>query len=60
MTLIDRSASQIVPTPIGEDVIAAARTLLLGLDEIVALASSGRKNLGGLIRLGIAPTVGPI
>lgn len=59
VTLIDRSASHIAPTPIGEDVIAAARTLLLGLDEIVALASSGRKNLGGLIRLGIAPTVGP-
>jgi len=58
-TLFDRTPGRVQPTAIGQQVIEAARTVLLTLDDIVAAAASGAKNLGGLIRLGVAPTFGP-
>lgn len=58
-TLFDRTPGRVQPTAIGERVIEAARAVLLTLDDIVAVAASGARNLGGLIRLGVAPTFGP-
>ncbi|QTL03749.1 hydrogen peroxide-inducible genes activator [Aquabacter sp. L1I39] len=58
-TLFDRTPGRVQPTPVGAQVIAAARGILLSLDDIVAMAASGNRNLGGLIRLGVAPTFGP-
>ena len=57
--LIDRTPGNIVPTYTGRQIIAAARTILGSLDDITALASTSRTNLGGLIRLGVVPTFGP-
>lgn len=59
VTLIDRSPGRIEPTPSGRAIIASARSILAGLDEITALARSARGNLGGLIRLGVVPSFGP-
>lgn len=57
--LFDRTPGRIVPTAIGAQVVATARGILLALDDIVATAALGSRNLGGLIRLGVAPTFGP-
>lgn len=57
--LIDRSPGRIEPTPAGHAIIATARSVLAGLDEITALARSARGSLGGLIRLGVVPSFGP-
>lgn len=58
-TLFDRTPGRVQTTPVGARVVAAARGILLTLDDIVAVAASGTRNLGGLIRLGVAPTFGP-
>ncbi|MDZ7874598.1 MAG: LysR substrate-binding domain-containing protein [Rhizobium sp.] len=59
VTLIDRMPGQVVPTPIGAEIITAAKVILNGLDEIRALATGSKANLGGAIRLGVAPSFGP-
>ncbi|MFN4282477.1 MAG: hydrogen peroxide-inducible genes activator [Alphaproteobacteria bacterium] len=57
--LFDRTPRHVAPTALGQEIVAAARSVLLTLDDIVALASRGAKNLGGLMRLGVASTFGP-
>lgn len=57
--LIDRTPGLIAPTPAGAAIIAAARTVLNTLDDMLALASASRGSLGGLMRLGAVPTFGP-
>ncbi len=59
VTLIDRMPGQVAPTPVGLDIINAAKIILSGLDEITVLASSSKGNLGGAMRLGVAPSFGP-
>jgi LysR family hydrogen peroxide-inducible transcriptional activator len=59
VTLIDRVPGQVAPTPVGQDIINAAKIILNGLDEITVLASSSKGNLGGAMRLGVAPSFGP-
>lgn len=59
VTLIDRMPGQVVPTPVGAEIITAAKIILNGLDEIRALATGSKANLGGAIRLGVAPSFGP-
>jgi LysR family hydrogen peroxide-inducible transcriptional activator len=58
-TLIDRMPGQVAPTPVGAEIIAAARVVLHGLDEIRALAASSKGNLGGSLRLGVVSSFGP-
>ena len=57
--LIDRAAGKAKPTPVGLSILPMARMVLTTLDEITAAASLGAGNLGGLIRMGVAPTFGP-
>lgn len=59
VTLIDRMPGQVTPTPVGAEIIAAAKVILNGLDEIRVLATGSKANLGGAIRLGVAPSFGP-
>lgn len=58
-TLIERMPGQVAPTPVGAEIIAAARIVLHGLDEIRALAASSKGNLGGSLRLGVVSSFGP-
>ena len=57
--LIERGGSSAVPTAAGMKLLPLAQTILAGLDEFVEMATLGADNLGGLIRLGVAPTFGP-
>jgi LysR family hydrogen peroxide-inducible transcriptional activator len=59
VNLIDRTPGNMTPTHVGKQVIFAAKTILHGLDEILALARTSQTNLGGLISLGVVPTFGP-
>jgi LysR family hydrogen peroxide-inducible transcriptional activator len=57
--LFDSMPGAVQPTPVGRRVVATARSVLASLDDIVTEARAGAVNLGGLIRLGVAPTFGP-
>lgn len=57
--LVERNRNNIGLTPSGETVVERAREILLQVDELVAAVHRERENLGGLIRLGTGPTVGP-
>ncbi|MDQ0458153.1 hydrogen peroxide-inducible genes activator [Rhizobium paknamense] len=57
--LIERAPGQITPTPVGAEIIAAARIILAGLDDIKVLAASARSHLGGVMRLGVVSSFGP-
>ncbi|MBX9468841.1 MAG: hydrogen peroxide-inducible genes activator [Rhizobium sp.] len=59
VTLMDRMPGHVVPTPVGAEIIKAAKVILNGLDEVRALATGSKGNLGGAIRLGVAPSFGP-
>lgn len=57
--LFERTSSGVSVTPLGEEIITRARTVLAMLDDIVDIAAQDSKTIGGLIRLGTAPTFGP-
>ena len=57
--LIERGGTSAVPTAAGTKLLPLAQTILSGLDEFVEMATVGADNLGGLVRLGVAPTFGP-
>ena len=59
VSLVERTPGAIAMSAMGEEIAAAAKSVLATLDEIVTLASAGRDNLGSLIRLGTVPTFGP-
>ncbi|MEM6495652.1 MAG: LysR substrate-binding domain-containing protein [Pseudomonadota bacterium] len=57
--LVERSRSRVLLTPLGVQVVEVARRMLRDLSEIRMLASSGGRELSGLLRLGLPPTIGP-
>ena len=57
--LVDRNRNNVGLTPSGAIVAQRCREILLQIDELLAAVTLQRNNLGGLIRLGTAPTVGP-
>jgi LysR family hydrogen peroxide-inducible transcriptional activator len=59
VTLFERTASQVVPTPAGEKLARGARLLLESLDALLGDLSADAAMLGGTIRLGTPPTFGP-
>ncbi len=58
-TLIDRSHKGARLTPFGEDVLARARSLIMGAEDIVSRARARQAPLSGPLRLGIIPTLAP-
>ena len=59
LPLVDRGRHGARLTPAGEDGVARARRVMQELDELERVARGGAAQLGGLIRLGCLPTVGP-
>jgi len=59
VTLFERTSSTVMSTPIGVEVARRARLALASLDDLVSLAAQDSTLLGGLIRLGTAPSFGP-
>lgn len=57
--LVERSTARVLLTPLGVQVAEIARRMLKDAREIRSLAASGAKELGGLLRLGLPPTIGP-
>ncbi|MEZ5816988.1 MAG: LysR substrate-binding domain-containing protein [Hyphomicrobiaceae bacterium] len=59
VVLVERSRSRVVVTPIGNQIVEIARRMLSDAADIRMLASSGGRELSGLLRLGLPPTIGP-
>ena len=57
--LFDRSHQPVIPTEIGEEIIAQARILLAESEKIKEIISDRQKELSGELRVGIIPTVSP-
>jgi LysR family hydrogen peroxide-inducible transcriptional activator len=57
--LVERTRSRVILTPIGAQIAGIARRILADAEEIRALAASGGKELSGVLRLGLPPTIGP-
>ncbi len=57
--LVERGTSRVMMTPIGAQVVAVARRTLRDINQIHQLAASGGKDLSGVLRLGLPPTIGP-
>lgn len=59
VTLIDRETSQPELTPIGLEIAARAKRVLIEIRDIRAVAARSAKQLSGIVRFGITPTLGP-
>lgn len=59
LILMDRGRHGARPTPAGEAVIAKARVILADVEALTHLARADAAQLGGTIRLGVLPTIGP-
>jgi LysR family transcriptional regulator, hydrogen peroxide-inducible genes activator len=57
--LFERSHRRVMPTPLGKEIAARARRLLVDAEELVGLARNAQEPLSGPLRFGAIPTVGP-
>lgn len=57
--LVDRTSRKLVFTPLGNDVVARARKLLVEAEELALAAKAAAEPLSGLLKLGAIPTIGP-
>ncbi|MDR3437116.1 LysR substrate-binding domain-containing protein [Telmatospirillum sp.] len=57
--LVERTKRKVLITPLGQEVVARARSLLRGAEDLVDLVRSASEPLSGEIRLGVIPTIGP-
>ncbi len=58
-SLVDRTKRKVVLTPLGQDVVTRARSLLEQAEELSRLARRESEPLGGTLRMGVIPTIGP-
>ncbi len=59
VTIFDRSKSPVVPTAIGEKIIAQAKTILKESKQLSDIANFKENELKGTFRVGIIPTIAP-
>jgi len=57
--IFDRNAHPVVPTPMGEKIIAQAKVILFNKTQLEEIVRLGREGLNGTVRMGIIPTVAP-
>ena len=57
--LFERSAGEVAVTPLGEQIVRQAQSVLEQAAEIKEIAQRGKDPLGGPLRLGVIYTVGP-
>ena len=57
--LFERNASEIAVTPLGEEIVRQAQSVLEQADSIREIAKRGKDPLAGPLRLGIIYTIGP-
>lgn len=59
VTLFERNKHHLMQTLIGKEIIEQARRALAVVEQIRELARHGRDPMGGPLRLGVMPTLGP-
>ncbi len=59
VALFERSAGDVRPTPIGNDVVAQAERTLAEAARVTEIAAAGKDPLAGPLRLGVIYTIGP-
>jgi LysR family hydrogen peroxide-inducible transcriptional activator len=59
VTLFDRSLRRVTPTPIGREIVAAARNVVEETERIRALAKHAQDPMARTLHLGVIPTLGP-
>lgn len=59
VTLVERTKRRVVFTPAGRAMAERARAILAGISDMEAAARTLAQPLEGLLRIGIAPTLGP-
>lgn len=59
VALFERNKHRLIPTPVGEQIIEQARTVLDVTARIKHLARQGLDPMNGPLRLGVFPTLGP-
>lgn len=57
--LVERSRSRVILTPIGKAVATRASSVLRDVQDIIDMTKIGQSLLGGVIRVGFLPTLGP-
>lgn len=59
LPLFDRSLKRVVPTPIGKEILAAARNIVEEAERIRELARHAQDPMARTLYLGVIPTLGP-
>lgn len=59
VTLVERNENPVQLTPVGREVVARARRILLDVKDVEDLARRSKIGMGGTIRFGVTPTLGP-
>lgn len=59
VTLFDRSLKRVTPTPIGQEILQAARNIVEESERIKELAKHAQDPMARTLRLGVIPTLGP-
>jgi LysR family hydrogen peroxide-inducible transcriptional activator len=59
VTLFDRSLKRVTPTPIGREILQAARNIVEESERIRELAKHAQDPMARTIQLGVIPTLGP-
>ena len=57
--LVERDRRHVRLTPVGDDVVARAREVLIGATDLAEAARSAARPLAGPLRLGAIPTIAP-
>ena len=57
--LFERNANEITVTPLGEEIVRQAQSVLEQADSIREIAKRGKDPLAGALRLGVIYTIGP-
>jgi LysR family hydrogen peroxide-inducible transcriptional activator len=59
MQLIERNNKNVLITPVGEEIVARARRILIEAEDLVALCQASKTPFSSKMRLGIIPTIAP-
>jgi LysR family hydrogen peroxide-inducible transcriptional activator len=58
-SLLERNNRNLVLTALGEEVVVRARSLLLEVEDLVALCQASAEPFSGSLRIGVIPTIAP-